>query len=53
EFDPKQPRISDASLISSFRHYLNLDKTEGRLRSLLNEFKFAPMKHVFAQNLSI
>ncbi|KST66015.1 XrtA system polysaccharide deacetylase [Mastigocoleus testarum] len=53
EFDPKQPRISNASLMSRFRHYVNLDKTENRLRLLLNEFKFAPMKQVFAQNLSI
>ena len=39
EVDPGQPRIP-AGLLSSFRHYRNLDKTEGRLRRLLDEFRF-------------
>lgn len=40
ELDPEQPRM-DGSLISRFRHYLNLQKTEGRLRQLLIDFKFS------------
>lgn len=51
EFDPEQPRIPDAPLSSRFRHYVNIDKTESRLRSLLAEFKFAPMNKVFATYL--
>lgn len=48
EFDPAQPRIPGAPLLSRFRHYVNLGKTESRLRTLLNEFEFAPMCDVFA-----
>lgn len=43
ELDPEQPRMN-GSLFSQFRHYLNLDKTEGRLRSLLKDFAFAPVR---------
>jgi hypothetical protein len=38
EIDPAQPRVS-AGWLSRFRHYTNLDKTEGRLRRLLAEFR--------------
>ncbi len=40
EFDPDQPRMKGASAKSRFRHYLNLDKTEARFKSLLSEFNF-------------
>ena len=39
EIDPEQPRI-DASWLSRFRHYNNLDKCEARLRNLMTDFKF-------------
>uniref|UniRef100_I2Q338 Polysaccharide deactylase family protein, PEP-CTERM locus subfamily n=1 Tax=Desulfovibrio sp. U5L TaxID=596152 RepID=I2Q338_9BACT len=42
EIDPGQPRIS-ACLKSRFRHYLNLDKTEDRLRTLFEGLSFGPM----------
>ena len=48
EFDPNQPRM-EGSKVSRFRHYLNLDKTEGRMRALLHDFSFAPIRHVFPQ----
>jgi polysaccharide deacetylase family protein (PEP-CTERM system associated) len=51
EFDPDQPRIPDAPLLSRFRHYVNIGQTESRLRALLNEFEFAPMGEVFASYL--
>lgn len=51
EFDPDQPRISGAPLLSRFRHYVNLAKTESRLRALLDEFEFAPMCQVFTDYL--
>jgi polysaccharide deacetylase family protein (PEP-CTERM system associated) len=51
EFDPEQPRIARAPLLSRFRHYVNLGKTESRLRALLNEWEFAPMCEVFAGHL--
>jgi len=40
EIDPDQPRIAAAAL-SRLRHYRNLDKTEGRLRRLMRDFKFS------------
>ncbi|MCC2641120.1 MAG: putative Polysaccharide deacetylase [Nitrospira sp.] len=46
EFDPDQPRM-EGSLVSRMRHYLNLDKTEIRLRALLQDFSFAPIREVF------
>ena len=47
EIDPEQPRISKAGLKSRSRHYLNLRRTEGRLRSLLSDFSFSKVKDIF------
>jgi polysaccharide deacetylase family protein (PEP-CTERM system associated) len=47
ELDPNQPRISAASWKSRSRHYLNLGKTEGRLRRLLNSFVWRRIDQVF------
>jgi polysaccharide deacetylase family protein (PEP-CTERM system associated) len=46
EFDPKQPRIRCPNLLSKFRHYLNLNRTEERLKIILSEFEFFPFKEV-------
>lgn len=43
ELDPQQPRM-EGSLLSKFRHYNNLDKTESRLVALLKDFHFAPIR---------
>jgi polysaccharide deacetylase family protein (PEP-CTERM system associated) len=53
ELDPKQPRFPGASLLSRFRHYVNLYRTETRLRALLHEFEFAPLREVFADYLEL
>jgi polysaccharide deacetylase family protein (PEP-CTERM system associated) len=42
EIDPAQPRLA-AGAVSKFRHYRNLQKTEGRLRRLLRDFRFGPL----------
>ncbi len=39
ELDPEQPRMN-GSFWSTFRHYINLDKTESRFDGLLKEFSF-------------
>lgn len=39
ELDPGQPRVK-VPWFYGFRHYVNLDKTEGRLRGLLKDFRF-------------
>ena len=48
EIDPGQPRLG-AGRVSRFRHYRNLDKTETRLKQLLQDFRFAPMRTILAR----
>lgn len=38
EFDPSQPRVEQASPGFKFRHYINLHKTENKLRKLIASF---------------
>lgn len=45
EVDPEQPRVR-TSFKSRLRHYTNLDRTEARLRRLISEFRFAPVREV-------
>ncbi len=45
EIDPAQPRVR-VGWLSRFRHYTNLHRCESRLRRLLQEFSFAPMREV-------
>jgi polysaccharide deacetylase family protein (PEP-CTERM system associated) len=47
EIDPDQPRFRRASATSRFRHYVNLDRTEARLRRLLADFAWDPIDRVF------
>jgi polysaccharide deacetylase family protein (PEP-CTERM system associated) len=47
EIDPQQPRFRGASALARFRHYLNLERTEARLRRLLKDFAWASIAHVF------
>jgi len=43
ELDPDQPKMQ-GSCLSMFRHYINLHKTEDRLRSLLADFCFTSIR---------
>jgi polysaccharide deacetylase family protein (PEP-CTERM system associated) len=52
EFDPDEPDVPGAPAFARFRHRVNLDKTEGRLRRLLGERRFAPVREVFAAELA-
>ena len=47
EIDPGQPRQKGAGLKSTFRHYLNLSKTEQRITRLLKDFNWGRMDHVY------
>jgi polysaccharide deacetylase family protein (PEP-CTERM system associated) len=49
EVDPEQPRVNDASVLSRFRHYLNLGRCAERLGRLLEDFEFDTMHSVLAQ----
>ena len=42
EFDPEQPKIK-ADFVNSFRHCVNLNKTEKKFENLLNDFGFGPI----------
>jgi polysaccharide deacetylase family protein (PEP-CTERM system associated) len=42
EFDPEQPRLSPG-WARAFRHYVNLHRTEHRLRRLLRDFSFGTL----------
>jgi polysaccharide deacetylase family protein (PEP-CTERM system associated) len=50
EIDPDQPRIQ-ASRRSMFRHYLNLEKTFGKIEYLLTTLKFKTMSDVLLDTL--
>ena len=47
EIDPGQPRQREAPFLSRFRHYLNLGRTEARLRRLLGDFAWGRMDQIF------
>jgi len=44
EIDLEQPRINGLSSRSSFRHYVNLKKTEFKFKKLLSDFEFSSIK---------
>lgn len=37
EIDPEQPRVKQASMFYKFRHYINIEKTERRLKNLIKD----------------
>lgn len=47
EIDPEQPRFSDASFKSKFRHYTNLNRMEAKLLRLLNDYQWRSVRDVF------
>jgi polysaccharide deacetylase family protein (PEP-CTERM system associated) len=47
EIDPAQPRPDGVGLKTRFRHYLNLNRTYGRLERLLKHFRWGRMDEVF------
>lgn len=49
EIDPEQPRQKGLPIKTRIRHYLNLSRTEARLRRLLNDFRWDRMDNVFLQ----
>lgn len=47
EFDPGQPRVRQASCLSKFRHYVNLERNEAKLRQLVKDFTFTSFRELF------
>ena len=52
EIDPDQPRQVQAPFRSRLRHYVNLGRTEYRLRRLLRDFQWTRMDHLFLDETS-
>jgi polysaccharide deacetylase family protein (PEP-CTERM system associated) len=50
ELDPDQPRLK-AGLVSRFRHYCNLHRTEARLQALLGDFQMTTLSDCLAEAL--
>jgi len=49
EVDPEQPRFEGLPLKSRFRHYVNLDAMEDRLRRLAGDFAWDRVDRVFLE----
>ena len=47
ELDPEQPRVTDATVKTQFRHYINLKRTQARLDRLLSDFAWGRADEVF------
>ena len=47
ELDPGQPRPDGVDLKSRFRHYVNLGRTEQRIKALTRDFKWDRMDNIF------
>jgi polysaccharide deacetylase family protein (PEP-CTERM system associated) len=50
EIDAGQPTIDAAGRLATWRHRLNLDRCEVRLRRLLDRFSFGPVREVLARH---
>ena len=47
EIDVQQPRVAGISRKTRFRHYVNIDRMEGRLEQLLADFRWGRMDEIF------
>lgn len=47
EIDPDQPRVAAADIRTRFRHYVNLQHMESRLRRLLADFQWGRMDRIY------
>jgi polysaccharide deacetylase family protein (PEP-CTERM system associated) len=53
ELDPQQPRVPGIDYKTRFRHYLNLNRMERRLRALLRDFRWDRMDRVFLSETTL
>ena len=52
EIDPDQPRVTGTSFKTRFRHYVNLTRTEPRLRRLIGDFRWDRIDRVFSERMT-
>ncbi len=50
EVDPEQPRQQGVGMKTRFRHYVNLTRTENRLKALTRDFHWDRMDRIFLAN---
>jgi polysaccharide deacetylase family protein (PEP-CTERM system associated) len=50
ELDPDQPRQKNIGFKTRFRHYVNLSRTENRLKALTKDFHWDRMDRIFLSN---
>jgi polysaccharide deacetylase family protein (PEP-CTERM system associated) len=50
ELDPDQPKQKNIGFKTRFRHYVNLDRTENRLKALTKDFLWDRMDKIFLSN---
>lgn len=50
ELDPDQPRQKGIGLKTRFRHYVNLQRTERRIKALVRDFQWGRMDRIFLNN---
>ncbi|WNC72533.1 DUF3473 domain-containing protein [Thalassotalea psychrophila] len=50
EIDPEQPKFSQASLKSKFRHYTNLSNMESKIEKLLSSYHWQTVKAYYASD---
>lgn len=50
ELDPEQPRQTGIGLKTRFRHYVNLRRTETRIKALVRDFRWDRMDRIFVGN---
>jgi polysaccharide deacetylase family protein (PEP-CTERM system associated) len=50
EVDPEQPRQQNIGMKTRFRHYVNLTRTENRLKALTRDFHWDRMDRIFLVN---
>ncbi|WP_019140779.1 XrtA system polysaccharide deacetylase [Noviherbaspirillum massiliense] len=47
EIDPGQPRVPGLCIKTRFRHYVNLHRTEARIKALTRDFRWDRMDNIF------
>lgn len=52
EIDPEQPRPAGLGAMTRFRHYVNQGRLAARLERLLQDFRWGPMREVFAEAIA-
>jgi polysaccharide deacetylase family protein (PEP-CTERM system associated) len=52
EIDPGQPRVTDLARTHRFRHYVGIERAEGRWRSLLGEVDWTTVSDLLDQSLA-